>query len=286
MNPKAPIRWTCRDRTLELGDRTLVMGILNVTPDSFSDGGRFFDPSLAVSHGLQMAADGADILDVGGESTRPGSDAVSVDEELRRTAPVIEALRKQTDCLLSIDTRKAAVARRALELGAHIVNDVSALTSDPVIAEVVREFRAGAILMHMRGEPRTMQADPQYGCVTAEVAGYLEERMAVLAEAGLAEESLAIDPGIGFGKLLEHNLALLAGLERLGQAGRPVVVGVSRKSFLGRITGRDVGERLVPSLAAAVYSVLRGAHVIRVHDVKESCDAMRVVDMLRREGCR
>jgi len=277
------LRWRCRDRTLELGARTLVMGVLNVTPDSFSDGGRYLDTARAIEHGLALARDGADILDIGGESTRPGAEAVGLEEELKRVIPVIEALREQTGCVLSADTRKAAVAAKALAAGAHIINDVSALTADPDMAAVVRGEGAGVVLMHMRGQPKTMQDDPRYADVVAEVADYLRARCERLAESGLARETLAVDPGIGFGKSLEHNLRLLARLNELVRLGRPVVVGLSRKSFLGKITGREARDRLAGSLAAAAYAIVRGAHVIRVHDAKESCDAARVVDILREE---
>lgn len=277
------LRWSCRGRVLETGPRTLVMGILNVTPDSFSDGGRYFDPKRAIEHGLAMARDGADLLDVGGESTRPGSEAVPCDEEIRRVVPVIEALSRETDRAISVDTRKARVAEKALAAGAHIVNDVSALTADPDMPAAVCGAGAGIVLMHMRGDPKTMQSDPRYGDVVAEVRDYLASRIERLAEAGLPEESMAVDPGIGFGKTLEHNLALLARLGELARLGRPVLVGASRKSFLGRITGREAPDRLPGSLGAAAFAILKGAAMIRVHDVKESCDLARVVDMLSRE---
>ena len=259
------------------------MGVLNVTPDSFSDGGRYLDTQRAIEHGLALARDGADILDVGGESTRPGAESVGVDEELARVVPVIDALKKDTSCVLSIDTRKARVAAAALARGAHILNDVSALTADPDMPAVAREHGAGVILMHMRGQPKNMQDDPRYVDVVTEVAVYLKLRCERLAEAGLAMESMAVDPGIGFGKTLEHNIQLLVRLDELARLGRPVVLGLSRKSFLGKITGRDVEDRLAGSLGAAAYAILRGAHVIRVHDVKESCDVARLMDIFRRE---
>ncbi len=277
------LQWRCRDRVLRVGERTLVMGILNVTPDSFSDGGRYLDVSKAIAHAFEMVGDGADLIDIGGESTRPGSEEVPVEEELRRVSPVIEALARDAGCVISIDTRKAKVAARALELGAHVVNDVSALAGDPDMPAVVRDAGAGVVLMHMRGSPKTMQADPRYADVVEEVASYLEGRVAALSAAGLSAEALAIDPGIGFGKTLEHNLALIANLGRLRRAGRPVVAGLSRKSFIGKVTGREVGDRLAGSLGALAYAVGRGADVVRVHDVKESCDVVRLVDMLRRE---
>ena len=268
--------------------RTYIMGVLNVTPDSFSDGGRFRAADAAIEHGLAMARDGADIIDVGGESTRPGADAVLLEDELARVVPVIEALgRELTGAeapLISVDTRKAAVAERALVAGASIVNDVSALTADPGMPEVARRSRAGVVLMHMRGEPETMQREPRYENAVAEVSAYLVDRLTALGAQGLDPETLAVDPGIGFGKSLEHNLQLLARLDTLAQAGRPVVVGLSRKSFLGGLTGRGAGDRLAGSLAGLVFVAMQGAHVVRVHDVRESVDAARVVAALKREN--
>jgi len=257
------------------------MGILNVTPDSFSDGGRHCDPERATAHGLRMMEDGADIVDVGGESTRPGAAEVPADEELRRILPVIAALARQPGAVVSVDTSKAAVAAAAVAAGAHIINDVTALAGDPDMAAVARESGAGVVLMHMRGSPRTMQADPSYGNVVEEVRAHLEARVADLLARGLERSRLALDPGIGFGKTVEHNLQLLARLDRLVGCGLPVVVGASRKSFLGNLTGRPVEERLAASLAALVFCVLRGAHVVRVHDVKDSADAARVAAALR-----
>lgn len=272
--------WKCRDRVLLIAGRPLIMGILNVTPDSFSDGGRFVEIKAAVAHGLRLAEEGADIIDVGGESTRPGAADVEEEEELRRTAPVIAELARNTDAVISIDTRKSVVARRAIEAGAHIVNDVSALTHDPKMPTVIRECGAGAILTHISGAPRTMQNDPHYDDVVAEVSDYLRRRVRSLTEGGLNREALAVDPGIGFGKTLRHNVRLLADLGAIGNIGRPVVIGLSRKSFLGMITGRPVGERLAGSLAGLVFCALNGAHVLRVHDVKESRDAALVAAAL------
>lgn len=259
------------------------MGILNVTPDSFSDGGRYVDSRQAFEHGLQMVRDGAEIIDVGGESSRPGAEVVSAEEELKRVVPVIKALSRETDCLLSVDTRKARVAQEALAAGAHIINDITALTFDPAMPSVARDGGAGVILMHMRGDPKTMQIEPKYGNVVKEVAGYLRDRIRQLKEQGVLTDAIAVDPGIGFGKTVEHNVSLLAHLDELAGLGRPVVVGLSRKSFIGKITGREVQDRLPGSLAAMAYAIRRGAHVIRVHDVKESCDVARLVDILRRE---
>ncbi len=275
--------WRCRDRTLDVGPRTRVMGILNVTPDSFSDGGRYADPARALEQARRMVADGADIVDVGGESTRPGSDAVPVEEELRRVLPVVEVLAREGGCVVSVDTRKAAVARRCLEAGAHLINDVSALTFDPGMPEVVSGFGAGLILMHKRGEPKEMQRSPEYADVVGEVAAYLGARIADARARGIAMECLAVDPGIGFGKTVEHNVRLLVELDALVALGRPVVVGLSRKSFLGRITGREVRDRLAASLGGMAYAAGRGARILRVHDVKESCDVARLMDIFRRE---
>lgn len=275
--------WSCRGRTVVCGPRTLVMGILNVTPDSFSDGGRFFDPERAVDRGVQIAEQGADIIDVGGESTRPGSSPVSVPEEIARTVPVIKQLRRKTSALISIDTRKAEVALAALEAGADIINDVFAL-ADAGMAEAAAGSGAGVILMHMKGSPETMQNDPRYGNVVAEVRSSLEVRLDFALSRKVLPEQIVLDPGIGFGKTAEHNLALLNGIPVLAAAGRPVLIGASRKRFIGLLLGREPDERLAGSLAVAVFAVLRGAHLLRVHDVKESCDAVRLVDMMRSQG--
>jgi len=275
-----PVEWICGSRTLRIGASPLVMGILNVTPDSFSDGGRYVDKADAVEQALRMVADGADIVDIGGESTRPGAAAVGVDEELKRVLPVLKAVRHESDVCISIDTSKAAVALAALDAGADIVNDVTALGGDPDMPDVVRRKGAGAVLMHMRGTPRTMQVDPHYDDVVEEVGGFLASRAEALIKEGLERERLAIDPGIGFGKTVDHNLRLLAHLQSIGACGLPVVVGLSRKRFLGKLTGRQVEERLAGSLAAMVYCAMRGVQVLRVHDVKESVDAIRAVAAL------
>ncbi len=284
MREGGEVLWRCRERVIRFGSRPLIMGILNVTPDSFSDGGRFMTPEAAIGHGLTLAQDGADILDVGGESTRPGAAPIPPDEELARVVPVIEGLcrvwRGREAPLIAVDTRKAVVAERALAAGASIVNDVSALTADDGMAAVVRRYQAGVVLMHMSGEPATMQREPQYEDVVREVAAYLDGRVADLCAQGLDRETLALDPGIGFGKTLDHNLQLLARLDVLVRQGRPVVVGVSRKSFLGKLTGRETGERLAGSLTGLVYAAMRGARIVRVHDVRESVDAARVLAAL------
>jgi len=275
--------WRCRDREFQVGAKPLLMGILNVTPDSFSDGARFYDAERAVAHGQAMAAAGADIIDVGGESTRPGAAPVAEAEELGRVLPVIQALGRDCGAVISVDTRKSAVAEQALASGARIVNDVSALTADPRMLGVVRDFRAGAVLMHMRGEPGTMQDNPRYGDVVREVHDYLRGRVEALAGQGIEREALAVDPGFGFGKTAEHNIRLLAGLGELRDCGRPIVVGVSRKRFLGSLLEREVGERQAGSLGALAYAVASGAGVLRVHDVRESRDVIEVLNALMRE---
>ncbi len=257
--------------------RFALMGVVNVTPDSFSDGGLYLDGSAAIAHGLELASEGAEILDIGGESTRPGAAPVGETEELRRVVPVIEGLRAAGSAAqLSIDTSKAAVARAALAAGATLVNDVTALRGDPEMAEVVAASGAECCLMHMLGTPRTMQADPRYDDVVSEVKAFLEERLRVAVAAGIAEERILLDPGIGFGKTAEHNLELLRRLEELVAIGRPVVIGTSRKSFLGRITGRDVDHRLAATIASNVLAFERGVRIFRVHDVAPVYDALTV----------
>ncbi len=265
------------------------MGIVNVTPDSFSDGGRFLDPDAAVAHGIELAEQGADVLDVGGESTRPGAAPVPADEELDRVVPVIERIAAATTVPVSIDTTKGAVARAALDAGATIVNDVSAGRSDPAILGVTAEAGAGYVVMHMQGEPRTMQADPRYDDVVAQVGDFLADRIEVARAAGVAEGALAADPGIGFGKTVEHNLRLLAGLPTLGErVGVSVLVGTSRKTFVGKVLARagaapgdlPVDQREEGTLATVVWAVERGASIVRVHDVVPAVRAVRLLDAL------
>lgn len=271
-----------RHRTGELVlDRTRVMGVLNVTPDSFSDGGLYLDPEAAIRRGLEIVEQGADLLDVGGESTRPRSDPVSADEEWRRVGPVIETLARKVDAPLSIDTMKPEVAEKAVRAGASIVNDVSGMR-DPSMIRAVASTRAGVVAMHMLGNPKTMQEHPQYADVVGEVKAFLANRIGALERAGVPLDAIAIDPGIGFGKSLEHNLALVRGLGDLAALGHPVVVGFSRKSFIGKLGAGEPGERLPGSVAAAALAVSLGAHVIRAHDVAETVRAMRVVDALLR----
>jgi dihydropteroate synthase len=273
--------WFCRDCTVALGKKTAVMGILNITPDSFSDGGDYSETGAAVDRALEMIAQGADIIDIGGESTRPGAAPVTAEEEIRRTVPVIERLRGQSDILLSIDTMKAETAARALDAGADIVNDVSALEADPAMVHLVAEMRAGVVLMHMKGSPQTMQENPAYDDVTGEVAAYLRSRVEFALDRGIARDRMVIDPGIGFGKTLEHNLELLRGLPRLAECGVPLLVGASRKSFIGRILNREKpADRRAGSLGAAAWAAMQGAHILRVHDVIDTCDCTRLVDTL------
>jgi len=259
------------------------MGIVNVTPDSFSDGGRFTQTDIAVAHALKLAEHGADILDIGGESTRPGSQPVALDEELSRVVPVVTALAKQTDVALSIDTSKADVARACLDSGAHIINDVTGLAGDALMPKIARQFNAGVIVMHMQGIPATMQVAPHYGDVVAEVHQFFHDRIVALTAAGLAYDTIAIDPGIGFGKTRDHNIALLSHLATFNGLHRPLCLGVSRKGFLGKVLDRPVDQRLAGSLAAAAVGLSQGAvQILRVHDVAETRDLVRVWDVLAR----
>lgn len=257
------------------------MGVLNVTPDSFSDGGSYLEPGAAVRHGLELAAQGADILDIGGESTRPGAEPVSESEELRRVIPVIRQLRRESPILLSIDTTKAAVADAALAEGADIINDITALRKEPQMAEVAVRHRAGVVLMHMQGTPRTMQQAPDYTDVTAEVAEFLRQRLAWAVRSGMAVESIALDPGIGFGKKPAHNLALMRHLATFAEMGRPTLIGVSRKSFLGWLSGADrLDDRLWAGVALTSFGREHGTRIFRVHDPRPHCDALRMTEAI------
>ncbi len=275
------MRWIAREVTFEFPRPMVVMGIVNTTPDSFADGGRFPDTGSAVDHALRLADDGAVIIDIGGESTRPGSDPVSSDEELRRVVPVIERLAKRGNVALSIDTQKPAVARAALDAGASIVNDVAANRESPEMWQVVAEARAGYVCMHMQGTPQTMQAKPSYEDVLREVGNFFTERLARLADHGVSGGQVALDPGIGFGKKLEHNIKLLRELNQFTSKECPLLVGVSRKSFIGKLFGTPLEERLAASLACAVWSAIEGAHVVRVHDVAETVQAVRMAEALK-----
>ena len=256
------------------------MGVLNVTPDSFSDGGAFQDPDAAVQRGIRMASDGADLIDVGGESTRPGSQPVPLEEELRRVLPVIRHLAKAVRIPLSIDTSKADVAAQALEAGASIINDVTALRGDPAMAGVVARSRAAVILMHMRGTPQTMQRRPRYRDVVSDVSAFLLEAARQAQEAGVDRSRILMDPGLGFGKTVAHNLALLRGLPRLVSLGFPVVVGPSRKSFIGALLDADVSNRLGGTLACVAYAQRHGAQIVRVHDVQPAAQLVRILEAL------
>ncbi len=270
----------CRDRVLDLAE-PVVMGVLNVTPDSFSDGGRYVELSSAVERGLRMAEEGAGIIDVGGESTRPGAAPVDAGEELERVLPVIERLAARLPVPISVDTSKPEVMRAAVAAGAGLINDVRALEA-PGALEAAAESGAAVCLMHMRGDPRSMQDDPRYGDVVEEVRRYLAARIEACRGAGIGTARICVDPGIGFGKRPEHNLALLAALDRLADPAFPVLVGVSRKSLVGIITGRPAGERLAGSIAFAALSVMRGAAIVRAHDVAATVDAVKVASALGR----
>jgi dihydropteroate synthase len=267
-------------RSLQVSRRTLVMGILNVTPDSFSDGGRFLALEAAVSHALRLVEEGADIIDVGGESTRPGASPVSEEEEIRRVVPVIEELSKRIPVPISIDTYKASVARRALEAGACIINDVTALGGDEKIASVAAETGCPVVLMHMKGEPRTMQDDPRYQNLLSEIIGYLRKQAALALQAGIKAERIIVDPGIGFGKTVEHNLLLIRHLRQLRSLGFPILVGPSRKSFIGKLLDLPVEERLEGTATAVACAILYGAHIVRVHDVKQMKRVQKICDAI------
>ena len=277
--------WNIGRRSLTYGARTLVMGVLNVTPDSFSDGGQFLAPERAVTHAGQMIDEGADIIDVGGESTRPGSEFVSEAEELRRVIPVIEWLAARGSVAISIDTTKAAVARAALQAGAEIVNDISGLRFAPAVAHEVANANAGLILMHSRGTPKTMQKLPPVEDIMTEVIVALRHSVNTAEQQGVSPESIAIDPGIGFGKTAEQNLELIARLDQLRTAfpNFPLMIGTSRKYFIGKLLGNaPAGERLYGTLATVVAAVLNGVHIVRVHDVKAAAQAVRISDAIRR----
>jgi len=270
---------SCRGRRLALKRIPLVMGIVNVTPDSFSDGGLFLDPDRAAEHALELEAQGADLVDIGGESTRPGSDPVSVDEELRRVLPVLERLQGRIGIPISIDTRRAEVAAKALAAGAHLVNDVSAC-SDPAMVEVLLEYQAPVILMHMKGEPKTMQKAPHYEDVVGEVSSFLARRAEEVERAGVPRERIVIDPGIGFGKRFQDNLELLDHIDKFRALGYPVLVGASRKRFLGELLDAPTERRLFGSLAVAAHCYHRGVEIVRVHDVEPTVQLFRVLDAL------
>lgn len=277
--------WRAGRFTYEFPGRALIMGIVNVTPDSFSDGGQFYDTERAVEHALKLEAEGADLLDIGGESTRPRSAEVSEAEELRRVLPVIEQLRARSKAALSIDTQKPEVARRALEAGADIVNDVAANREAPAMWEVAARSGAGYVLMHMQGTPQTMQQNPVYHDVVAEVAAFFADKLLTVQNCGVPVENVVLDPGIGFGKTLEHNLQLLASLKRFTMLQRPVLLGASRKSFIGKLLGAEMNERLPGSIACALWAVQNGVQIVRTHDVRATGQAVRMIEEIsRRQG--
>ena len=283
--------WQIKDRVMPIGERTLIMGILNVTPDSFSDGGQFVSLDAALAHAEQMISEGADIIDVGGESTRPGGEPVTVDEEIKRVVPVIEALAQRTDIPISVDTTKSEVARVVLEAGASIVNDISALRFDFYVADAVARAGAGLVLMHSRGTPATMHRLPPVANIMHEVTHSLRASINMAERRGVKRESIVIDPGIGFGKSQDQNLELLAKLDQLIAAfpDYPLLIGTSRKSFIGRLLADETGapapaeDRLYGTLATVTAAVLKGAHIIRVHDVKAATDTLRVANRITRE---
>jgi dihydropteroate synthase len=273
--------WKIGGKIVDLSSRGMIMGVLNVTPDSFSDAGKFFDTDSAVAHGVEIAAEGAQIVDVGGESTRPGAEPVAAEEELGRVIPVIEKLHAKIDIFISIDTSKAEVAGAALDAGAAIINDVTGGRGDEKMLPLVAQRKAALIIMHMQGNPRNMQTEPHYVDVGAEVADFFRQQYARALECGVDPMAIAFDPGIGFGKTLEHNLELLRNLERLRVHDRPIVVGVSRKSFLEKLSGAsDMNDRLAPTIAFTSLLRARSANVFRVHDVKENVAALRAAEKL------
>jgi len=274
------MEWRCRQFRFVFPRPALVMGIVNVTPDSFSDGGRFLDSAAAVEHGLRLVSEGADLLDIGGESTRPGAVPVSEAEELSRVLPVLEGLAARVAVPLSIDTVKPAVARAAVASGASVINNVASAQGDSLMARVVADTGAGYVAMHMQGTPQTMQLAPVYGNVVREVGGFFDARLQSLVAAGVSVEQVALDPGIGFGKTLDHTLDLLARLAEFTRQGRPLVLGVSRKSFLGTMLGAGIADRLPAGLACTVWAALQGVRIFRTHDVAATVQALRVAEAL------
>lgn len=270
-----------RKTILEFGKRSFVMGILNVTPDSFSEKGTFFDTDAAIRRGLEMVEEGADIIDIGGESTRPGAEPVSVKEELKRVLPVIEKLATKINIPISIDTYKAEVAKRALKAGAEIVNDISGLRFDPKMAETVASNDAAVVIMHIKGTPKDMQALASYNSLIKEVMDFLEEGVKIAEDAGVEPDKVIIDPGIGFGKGLDHNLTIMKNLEAFKTLGKPILLGTSRKSFIGKISGADIEDRIAGTAATLSIGIMKGADIVRVHDVKEGVQAVRMADAIK-----
>jgi dihydropteroate synthase len=271
-----------RNELFDLSQRTFIIGILNVTPDSFYDGGKFLNFDEAVRRGIKMAEEGADIIDIGGESTRPGSEPISLEEELSRVIPVIERLSQEIETPLSIDTYKSVVAKRALDSGASMINDISALRFDPEMKKIAVEYRVPVVLMHIKGTPKNMQENPYYDDVVKEISFYLKESITIAEDSGIREDKIIIDPGIGFGKRLEDNLDILKNLSMLKNLGKPILVGPSRKSFIGKVLDLPPEERLEGSLGALAVAILNGANLVRVHDVKESLRVAKLVDATKR----
>ena len=276
----------CRKRTFMLGKRTLLMGVLNVTPDSFSDGGLFFDKEKAISHGLKMVEEGADIIDIGGESTRPGAKPLELEEELRRVIPVIEPLARRGDVPISIDTYKSAVAKRAIEAGAEIINDISGLHFDPTLAQIAAKEDTPLILMHIRGIPETMQKNVHYDSLFSEILRYLKDSIQRAESAGLDPQQVIVDPGIGFGKTVEDNLLIIKNLQEFRILGKPILLGTSRKSFIGKILEAGPGDRIEGTISSIAIGVLNGAHIIRSHDVLQAKRAIAVADAIRLAGTK
>ena len=272
--PSSPRSWTVRGQSLPFAHLPWLMAIVNTTPDSFSDGGKFLERHSAIDQALRHLDEGARIIDVGGESTRPGATPVALDDELRRVIPVVEQLARRASVLISVDTTKACVARAALDAGAHIINDISGLTFDPQMPAVCAAAQAGVVCMHIRGTPETMQDDPHYENVVEEIARFLDERLAALEQQGIAREQVVLDPGIGFGKTAGHNLEILQNIARFRAVGRPICIGHSRKRFLKKLLGRPVDERLFGTVGISVALALQGAEIIRLHDVAASRDAI------------
>jgi dihydropteroate synthase len=277
-------RFRARGKAFELGAKTWLIGVVNVTPDSFFNGGLYFEPARAIERALAMAAEGADIIDIGGESSRPGSSPIPAKEEKKRILPVIEILKQKKDVLISVDTSKAEVAESALAAGADIINDISAGRFDPRMLPLAARSGAGLILMHMKGTPRTMQIAPHYEDVTGEVKAFLKDRLEAAESCGVSRENIILDPGIGFGKTLEHNLALLNNLGSLSDLRRPLLIGVSRKSFIGKVLKLEAPDRLEGTIAASIVSLLRGASLLRVHDILPVKRAVAVAEAILGQG--
>ena len=285
-HPRKSLTWDCRNHCLILGERTLIMGIVNVTPDSFSDGGHFLEPDKAAAHAIRLENEGADIIDFGGQSTRPGSDPVSQTEEMDRVLPVIERAVKDLSIPISIDTTRASVAKEALSLGAHIANDISGLKYDPRLANVTAQFGAGIILMHIRKTPKTMQDDTNYRNLFNEICRYLEDGIQIAVSAGIPHQNIAVDPGIGFGKSVMDNFRLIDRLQKLRDLDCPIVVGPSRKSFIGNVLNLPTDQRIWGTAAAVACSVIQGADIVRVHDVGEMKQVVKICDtfLISRNG--